>query len=412
MYVQKEPARLVRIVGQAPLQATIYELERLRCSLCGQVFTAPEPEGIGAEKYDETAAAMIAQLKYGSGTPFYRLAQLEQRMGIPLPASTQWELIEEAAEVLKPARDELIRQAAQGELMHNDDTSMRVLQMQRPEGDKRSGVFTSGIVSAPAIGAAGGVRIALYFTGREHAGENLTAVLAQRAAGLPPVVQMCDALSRNSPKLGEGVELLLANCWRKSLKRILAHGRRQFVEIVGSFPAECRFVLESLGKVYGNDAAARQQGLNPEQRLQFHRQHSSPIMTALEKWMETQITGRIVEPNSSLGKAIVYMQRHWKPLTLFLRQAGAPLDNNVCERAIKKAVLNRKNALFYKTMNGAEVGDLLAQELKAHFMTLIHTCELNAVNSFDYLVAMLRNPKAVAQSPADWMPWSFQLAAG
>ena len=109
MYVQKVPARLVRIVGQAPLQATVYELERLRCNLCGQVFTAPEPEGIGAEKYDETATAMIAQLKYGSGTPFYRLEQLEKRMGIPLPASTQWELIEEAAEVLKPARDQLIR---------------------------------------------------------------------------------------------------------------------------------------------------------------------------------------------------------------------------------------------------------------------------------------------------------------
>ncbi|HYL39198.1 MAG TPA: transposase [Bryobacteraceae bacterium] len=138
---------LVRIVGQAPLAATVYSLERLRCGACGQVFTAEEPEGVGPEKYDQTAAAMIAQLKHGSGTPFYRLEQLERHLGIPLPAATQWEIVEEAAEVIKPARDELLRQAAQGEVLHNDDTGMRVLRLAREAGDQRTGVFTSGIVA-------------------------------------------------------------------------------------------------------------------------------------------------------------------------------------------------------------------------------------------------------------------------
>ena len=184
---------------------------------------------------------MIAQLKYGSGTPFYRLEQLERHLGIPLPAATQWEIVEEAAEVIKPARDELVRQAAQGEVMHNDDTSMRVLRLVRDPSDERTGVFTSGIV---AIGQ--GRRIALYFTGAKHAGENLAEVLRQRAGELGPAIQMCDALSRNVPKLaklGAGVEILLANC--------LAHGRRQFVEVAGSFPEQCRYVLESWGEVYG-----------------------------------------------------------------------------------------------------------------------------------------------------------------
>lgn len=125
VYRQKEPRVLVRIVGQAPLAGTVYELDRLRCNLCGEVFTAPEPEGIGPEKYDETTAAMIALLKYGSGMPFYRLEKLEQLLGIPLPASTQWEIVEEAAEVIQAARDEFVRQAAQGEVLHNDDTSAR-----------------------------------------------------------------------------------------------------------------------------------------------------------------------------------------------------------------------------------------------------------------------------------------------
>jgi DNA-binding IclR family transcriptional regulator len=78
---QKEPKVLVRIIGQAPLAATVYSLERLRCGACGQVFTAQEPEAVGPEKYDKTAAAMIAQLKYGAGTPFYRLEQLEKQLG-------------------------------------------------------------------------------------------------------------------------------------------------------------------------------------------------------------------------------------------------------------------------------------------------------------------------------------------
>ena len=237
---------LVRIVGQAPLAATVYSLERLRCGACGQVFTAQEPEGVGPEKYDETAAAMIAQLKYGSGTPFYRLEQLEGQLGIPLPAATQWEIVEEAAELIKPARDELIRQAAQGEVVHNDDTSMR------GAASWSASPVTNAPVCSPAASfrPAQGRKIALYFTGRQHAGENIADVLKQRAKDLSPLIQMCDALSRNVPKLPAGVEILLANC--------LAHGRRQFVEVAQNFPEECRYVLEMLGEVYGYDAEARE----------------------------------------------------------------------------------------------------------------------------------------------------------
>src|SRR5208283_2565242 len=256
VYPQKEPRTLVRIVGQAPLAATVYELDRLRCNLCGEVFTAPEPEGVGPEKYDETTAAMIALLKYGSGMPFYRLEKLEQVLGIALPASTQWEIVEEAAEVMKPARDELIRQAAQGEVLHNDDTSMRVLRLAREPSDDRTGVFTSNILAITASSH----RIALYFTGRQHAGENMADVLKHRAKELPSPIQMCDALSRNTPRAA-GVGILLANC--------MAHGRRQFVDIAPNFPAECRYVLEALGDVYCNDAMAREQGLPAEDRLRL-----------------------------------------------------------------------------------------------------------------------------------------------
>ena len=129
VYHQAQPGVLVRVVGQAALKATVYELEKLRCNLCTEVFTAKAPEGVGAEKYDETSASMIALLKYGSGLPFHRLERLQGCLGIPLPAATQWEIVKEITGVLKPAYQELIRQAAQGEVVHNDDTTMKILTM-------------------------------------------------------------------------------------------------------------------------------------------------------------------------------------------------------------------------------------------------------------------------------------------
>ena len=329
---------------------------------------------------------MIALLKYGSGMPFYRLEKLEQALGIPLSASTQWEMVEDEAELIQVARDELIREAAQGEVLHNDDTSMRVLRLAREPSDDRTGVFTSGIVSIQQ-----GRRIALYFTGRQHAGENLRDVLAHRAQALAAPVQMSDALSRNTSALPEGVQILLANC--------LAHGRRQFVEVAANFPEPCRYVLETLGEVYKYDAEARSAQLSPPDRLRFHQQHSEPLLKTLREWMEAQFAQHLVEPNSGLGKAITYFLRHWKGLTAFLREAGAPLDNNLCERALKRAVLHRKNALFYRTLHGAEAGDL--------FMSLIHTCELAGANPFDYLTALQRHSSELAANPSAWMPWNY-----
>jgi transposase len=294
--------------------------------------------------------------------------------------------------MLQPAMEELIRQAAQGEVLHNDDTSMPVLALRRSrvtatnrdEGDdaERTGVFTSGIVST-----AEKQTIALFLTGRQHAGENLADVLRQRAAELAPPMQMCDALSRNLPKLPEKLEVIVGHC--------LAHARRRFVEVIENFPQPCRYVVERIGKIYGNDATAREQAMPPQERLCFHQRHSGPVMEELRAWLTTQFAERKVEPNSGLGMAMRYLR-----LTLFLREPGAPLDNNVCERALKKAILHRKNSLFYKTANGARVGDL--------FMSLVHTCELSGANPLGYLTQLQQLAAELALNPAQWMPWNYR----
>ena len=390
VYKLPDPGLIVRIKGLPPLGATVFELEKLRCNLCGTVFTAKAPPGIGEKKYDETAVSMVALLKYGAGFPFNRLEKLEGNLGIPLPAATQWDLVKDACGKLEPVFDEFIDQAAQGEVLHNDDTPMKILELmaenQEPaeKAPERKGLFTSGIISKCAEQL-----IALFFTGRNHAGENLQRVLESRSKQLASPIQMCDALSRNLPR---EFETILANC--------LGHGRRRFVDVVENFPEEVCYVLEILAQVYKNDAVARKQNLSPRERLIFHQQESRPLMEALHEWLEYQFSEKTVEPNSSLGEAITYMLNHWKELTVFLRKPGAPLDNNVCERALKKAILHRKNALFYKTQNGARVGDL--------FMSLIHTAELSGANTFDYLCELQRHAELMKEDPGQWMPWNYR----
>lgn len=399
VYPMKEPALLLRVRGMAPLDATVWECDRLRCNACGEVFTADAPEGVGTEKYDESADAMVAMMRYGAGVPFNRIEKLQGGLGIPLPASTQWDLVERRVDALMPVHDALVREAAQGEVVHNDDTSMTVLALGERtreealaagESEKmadRTGVRTSCIVSK-----VGEHKVALYVTGRQLAGESLEAVLQERLAQLPPPIHMADALSHNLPEL----ETIVANC--------LAHGRRHFVDVVESFPTECRKVLETLSEVYEHDATARAQKLSPEQRLQFHQQRSGPPMKELKRWMQAELDEHRVEPNSPLGEAMRYMLKHWPALTLFLRVAGAPLDNNVCERALKKAILHRKNSLFYKTVHGAFVGDL--------YMSLIHTAELNGVAPFPWLVALMRHAEEVSRKPDAWLPWNHPAAKG
>ena len=232
-------------------------------------------------------------------------------------------------------------------------------------------------------------KIALFFTGHRHAGENLTDLLAKRNKYLDTPIQMCDALSRNAPK--EFVTLL-AHC--------LAHARRNFVDVAENFPVECRHVIEILAQVYEHDA--RTKDMSDEERCAYHEARSDPLMEGLREWMNTQFDEKCVEPNSGLGKAFTYMLTHWEPLTLFLRVPGAPLDNNICERALKMAICHRKNSLFYRTLHGAYIGDI--------FMSIIHTCRLSKVNPFDYLVALQRHTHEVFKNPEEWLPRNYKVA--
>jgi hypothetical protein len=397
---QLPPGVEIRIDGNALLRAIRYELEKLRCSACGQIFTARLPDDAGKEKYRPRARAVLVVSRYLLGLPLYRMEAYQAMQGVPLPDATQWEQIEQVANCAYVVFASLETMAAQGEVIYQDDTSVRILSLIAEnlklqaaaearglsQPTARTGMHTTALVVK-----VGERTIILYYSGRSHAGENLKALLAQREAGREPPLVMADALSSNT---AHDVEVIQCHC--------LAHGRRKFSELEAVFPQECTVVLETLKQVYDHDEEARDQHMSPEARLAYHQDYSQPLMQGLHTWLQKQCNDRLVEPNSSLGKAIAYLLGHWQTLTRFLTVAGAPLDTNLVERALKLFIRQRKNSLFYRTEHSAYIARVLT--------SLIATCLYAGGNALDYLVALQEHRKEVFADPSAWLPWNYQAS--
>jgi hypothetical protein len=202
---------------------------------------------------------------------------------------------------------------------------------------------------------------------------------------------MSDALSANQLEPAPLAEVIECFC--------LAHGLRKFSDIEEAFPEPCRYVLGVLEAVFEHERFTREHGLGGEQRLAYHQQHSGPRMQALHSWLEQQFEDREVEPNSSLGKALNYLRAHWSQLTQFLRVSGAPIDNNVVERALKLMIRQRRNSLFFASAYSARVGSVLC--------SVIATAMKAGINVLEYLVALQQHRHEVVQRPDQWLPWNY-----
>jgi hypothetical protein len=392
------PGVEIRLDGNALLSAIRDEWEKLRCSGCGQVFTAALPEEAGGEKYSPRARAVLALGRYYLGLPFYRLAGYQGLLGVPMPDATQWDQVERVADCGYIVFRHLECLAAQGELIYQDDTPVRILSLidenrhahaqakalGLSRSTERTGMYTTGFVVK-----AGEHTICLYYSGRTHAGENLKSLLLQRAAHHGKPLVMSDALSSNDAN-----EQTLIRC------HCLAHGRRKFSELEDVFPDECKVVIDALKQVFDHEDKADEQLLSAQERLAYHQVYSGPILQRLKKWLEQQCDERLVEPNSSLGKAIAYLLNHWETLTRFLSVPGAPLENNLVERALKLFIRQRKNSLFYATEHSAYIASVLT--------SLIATCLHAEVNALEYLVAVQEHRREVFRDPAAWLPWNYQ----
>jgi hypothetical protein len=286
--------------------------------------------------------------------------------------------------VVEPIVGTLMEYASNGDLMIYDDTTGRILEHIIQGIPTHTTAFISIYES---------YKIYLFFTGEKHAGKNADAILSNRTSE-EPVIAMMDASPNNIPK-NMSAELTA----RFILCFCLVHGRRKFFELFDCFDKECDFVLEIIGQVYMNDDHCKKEKLSAEQRLAYHQENSQPLMESLFLWLNNVFSYELYEANNDFGTAIRYMLRHWKPLTTFLRVAGAPLDSSWAERTIKIAIRHRRNSLFYKTENGAMVGDCL--------MGLIYTASQNGTNPFDYLNALQRYSGEVKVNPELWLPWNY-----
>jgi transposase len=383
VYDLNDPTALIQFTGQPLITATKYEREVLRCAKCQERYEAPLPPGVTEDRYDATCDATIALMRYGGGLPWHRQAGLQAMGGVPLAESTMWERCEATADAALGAWLQLMRLAANGEVMHIDDTRVRILSGVEEDKEKKGrATQTSGIVVK-----AGERRIALYLSGRNHAGENLAQVLTRRSRELGRPIQMSDALAANTSKAND---VTIAYC--------LVHARRTIFELKDHYPAECEVVLKAVSQVYQHEAETV--AMSAEQRLTYHQEKSGPVMRDLKAWIEAQFDQRLVEPNSNLGKALQYWRTHWWELTQWLREPMAPLDNNPAEQSLKQFILMRKNSLFFKTEHGAAVGDILA--------SLIQTCRLNGVNAWDYLVTLVRHKADARRNPYRYLPWNYK----
>jgi transposase len=394
------PGVEMRVDGNALLSAVRYELEKLRCSACGQIFTASVPAAAGSEKYTPRARAILALARYYLGLPWHRLEGFQALVRVPVPDATQWDQGEIVGDCTHPIFKCLEQLAAQGEIIFQDDTPGRVLTLieenqnarakARAQGkakaDERTGMQTTVLIVQ-----VGERRICLYYTGRRHAGENLAVLLTKREPDHDKPLVMSDALPSNNAQ-----EDALIRC------HCLAHGRRQFSELDEAFPAESAVVVNALKDVFDHEEYTRVEQLTAQDRLAYHQRKSGPIMKKLKRWLEQQTVQRLVEPNSSLGKAIAYLLDHWETLTRFLHHPGAPLENNVAERALKLAIRQRKNSLFYATEHSAYIASILT--------SVIATCVQAGVNALDYLVAVQDHRHQVFANPSAWLPWNYEAA--
>jgi transposase len=394
------PGVEMRLDGNALLSAVRYELEKFRCSACGQIFTAMAPAAAGTEKYTARARAVLALARYYLGIPWHRLEGFQALVGVPVPDATQWDQGEIVGDCSYPIFLQLEKEAAQGEVIFQDDTPGRVLTLieenqsarakARAQGkaktEERTGMQTTALVVQVRDR-----RICLYYTGRRHAGENLAALLTKREPGRGNPLVMSDAVSHNN---ADEAELIRCHC--------LAHARRQFSDVAEEFPAESAVVVNALKLIYDHDDEARDQGLSAQERLAYHQEYSAPVFATLKAWLEQQTAQRFVEPNSSLGKAIAYLLGHWETLTQCVKEPGAPLDNNSAERALKLCIRLRKNSLFYATEHSAYIASILT--------SVIATCVQAGVNALDYLVAVQEHRHEVFANPGAWLPWNYEAA--
>jgi transposase len=397
-HVYPHAGRWHRFHGQPLLRVLLVNHEIWRCTLCQQSFPAPIAKDILADgpvrrPFGDSAIALIAIAKNFFGTPWSRQERMQKMLDLPIPASTLHDQTEIMAEALSPIYELLQKLSGNAWRFFSDDTGVRILKQtpitkeQRKTGKQtlRTGVHTSTILAD----LREGIRITLFKSGILHAGEFLDELLAHRDAGLPPPLHMSDGSSCNPATVTETIE---CNC--------NAHGFRKLEEKQSLYPEHWDVVGSVYRDVKKNETHIQNLKMDDDARLAYHRSHSKPRMNEMFDWMQRELDQKNVEPNSILGGIFQYFLTRKQKLMAFTEYVGAPITSNAVEQAIKLVALHRKNAMFFMTLRGAWISDVI--------MSVGATAGACEVNLYDYFVAILRYRDEVKKDPAAFLPWEYQ----
>lgn len=398
----------IRVRGQSLFEAERDHFEQGRCRLCGAIFTAEGSElivqegiGTGYITYAWSACAMLIVMHYFAGAPFKRLEALHQGWGVPMPDANQWRIVDECDDLMAPLYKALERHAIRNATtLRFDDTGSMIIETRRqirreiealeslgePTRHVRTGINASCIYIETEQ-----AKVVLFFTGRHHAGEIVDRILEHRRANAGKLVAVSDAASKNfSLDRADDLEQAICN----------AHCYLKFRAVKGQFPAEYAVAGEVYAKVFDNDDKAKALGLDANDRMLYHRQHSKPQMLRLWQMCKDKIDGNLVEPNSPLWEPVSFVINQWPRLTKFYEVPGVPLDTNVVEQSLIIPVRYLAGSFAYKTQNGADVGD--------HHMSLIATANACGVEPVAYLTECLRNHEDLANRPEHYLPWVYR----
>lgn len=388
LYELADPGVMIQVTGAPTAQATHYQLQKLRCLICETIFTAPLPAEVEDVKYTNSLIVMLMINKYFMSIPLYRQETLQDYLGVPLPASTQWELMANQEEVLQVLYHAFEKDAAQGRGIAIDDTKARILEQiaknkKAQKKEEKASCYTTGIVSAHEDHMT-----YIFVTDNQTAGKSAAPFLHLRSPELPTPYLMCDALTANIPENISSDLYILCYC--------LVHARRQFYELPDGYDDLAEEVMGLIGKIYDKEAETKK--MTATARLAYHQQHSAPLMEELRRYLLAQ--EKEFEPNGVAGKAIQYVLKRWTELTQFLRHMHIPLDNNLTERALKLIIQVRKTSMFYKTLKSAKIA--------SYIQTALYSAAQNDENPYEYMKAILDNKEEVMKNPTGWLPWNYK----
>jgi transposase len=380
---KSEGRKLLSFTASSPVQVNRFIKKVLRCNACGLEQMSKKT----IRKWDPSARSSIALQKV-MGMPFHRLSDLQALYGVPMAESTLWQQVcdlwTECGQFVHHALQSHLRESGS---LASDDTKARILEVMQenkllPEKERRD------CNSTVICGSVEGREVVLYMSADRHCGENLGILLKDRRSE-EPVKLMTDAAAQNKPILEKETEIVTLKC--------LIHARRKFYDLLDFYPNECGYFLNEISEIYKHEKICR--AYSPADKLQYRKEHSRPRIKNIYDKIEYLFDNRLVEPNSSLGKAMRYWLNHEEGLSKFLEIETEEIDNNKSERALKALILQRKNSLFFASRDSAAV--------LSGMNGLIQTCALNDVNAFEYLNWIQRNAAELRGSPERFFPWHY-----